>query len=109
MFLVTHAGGKHSGDRRAERTPSGEGRTLALLSFGSLALVVAWVILVRAAIDFGRNARAGDGTGWIFLGIASLGAMACLFAGLLVGVRLLVALHVIREVPRVAGGRRAKR
>ena len=109
MFLVTHAGGKHSGNRRAARTPSGAGRKLAVLALGSLALVVAWVVLVRAAIDFGRTARAGDGSAWIFLVIASLGAMACLFAGLMVVVRLLVALHVISEVPRVAGGRRAKR
>jgi hypothetical protein len=71
--------------------------------------VVAWGVLVRAAIDFGRGARDGQGSGWFFLAMASAGAIACLFAGLLVGTRLLVALGIIAEVPRVGGGRRAKR
>lgn len=84
-------------------------RRRSLLGLGCLALVVAWWLLVRAAIDFGRAARGGQGSGWFFLAIASIGAMACLFAGLLVGTRLLVALGVLSEVPRVAGGRRVKR
>lgn len=80
-----------------------------MLGVACLVLVVAWVVLVKAAIDFGRDARGGESSGWIFLAVASLGAIACLFAGLLVGTRLLVALGVLSEVPRAAGGRRAQR
>lgn len=100
--------GKRAGSRKAA-APSGSVRVTALLAGACLFLVIAWWVLVRAAIDFGRSARDGDGLAWLFLAVASLGAMACLFAGLLVGVRLLVALGVLREVPAVAGGRRAKR
>jgi hypothetical protein len=109
MFLVTDGGGRHSGARRAAQRPSSSGRRRLLLGGGCVLLVIAWIVLVKAAIDFGRSARAGDGSAWIFLVIASLGAIACLFAGLVLGVRLLVALNVLSEVPRVAGGRRARR
>ena len=109
MTLVTDGGGKHSGARRAAHPPSSSGRRRLVLGVGCCLLVIAWIVLVKAAIDFGRSARGGDGTAWIFLVVACLGAIACLFAGLLLGVRLLVAFGVIREVPRVAGGRRARR
>ena len=45
--------------------------------------LVAWGFLVWAAIDFGRTARGGDGQAWLFLAIASLGAVACLFLSLM--------------------------
>jgi len=101
--------GKRAGPRRAAHRPRGSGRLRWLLLGACLALVVAWVVLVKAAIDFGRSARGGESMGWLFLGLASLGAIACLFAGLLIGTRLLVVLGVIRELPRAAGGRRARR
>ena len=106
---MVEGAGKRVGARRAASTAAASRRTKALLAGACLLLVIAWGYLVSAAIDFGRTARGGDSTAWIFLGIASLGAIACLFAGLLVGARLLVALGVIREVPALAGGRRAKR
>ena len=109
MILVTDGGGKHSGARRAAPAPSSSGRRRLVLGVSCALLVVAWIVLVKAAIDFGQSARGGDSSAWIFLVIASLGAIACLFAGLLLGVRLLVALGVLSEVPRVAGGRRARR
>jgi hypothetical protein len=109
MIFVTDGGGKHSGARRAAHRPSSSGRRRLVFGVGCCLLVIAWIVLVKAAIDFGRSARAGDGSAWIFLAIASLGAIACMFAGLVLGVRLLVALGVFSEVPRVAGGRRAKR
>jgi len=106
---VTEGTGKRAGPRRAAHRPRRSGRVRWLLLGACLALVVAWVFLVKAAIDFGRSARAGETAGWFFLTLASLGAIACLFAGLLIGVRLLVAMGVISEVPRAAGGRRARR
>jgi hypothetical protein len=51
--------------------------------------VVAWGYLVYAAIDFGASARNGNQDAWWFLAVASLGAMACLFVGLMLIARLL--------------------
>jgi hypothetical protein len=59
------------------------------LSLGVTLLVVAWGYLVFAAIDFGSEARGGRGEAWWFLGLASLGAVACLFAGLMLVARIL--------------------
>ena len=51
--------------------------------------VVAWGYLVYAAIDFGAMARDGNPDAWWFLAVAALGAMACLFVGLMLIARLL--------------------
>jgi hypothetical protein len=86
--------------------------------------VIAWGYLVSAAIDFGGAARGGHAQAWLFLLVACLGAAACLFAGLMLGARLLAALGLtaspapssapsaagdVDEVPRPPGGRRAAR
>jgi hypothetical protein len=56
--------------------------------------VVAWGYLVYAAIDFGATARDGNPDAWWFLAIASLGAVACLFVGLILAARLLRRLGI---------------
>ncbi len=70
--------------------------------------VVAWGYLVFAAIDFGATARSGDSRAWIFLALASLGAVACLFVGLLLVSRLLHHLGIggqaARPKPPTPGG-----
>jgi hypothetical protein len=79
--------------------------------------VVAWGYLVYLAIDFGTSARSGASGSWALLGLASLGAIACLFAGLLLAARLLRRLGITSAPdepaeaapPRVRGGRRAAR
>ena len=107
--------GSHSGPRpdQPHRT-----RTLLLHTAGVTALVIAWGYLVWAAIDFGTTAREGKPAAWWFLALASLGAMACLFAGLMLGVRLLRALGLLGPEPspgeeppppRPKGGKRAAR
>ena len=55
---------------------------LLALALGVTASAVAWGYLVIAAIDFGATAREGDGAAWGLLALASLGAVACLFLGL---------------------------
>jgi hypothetical protein len=72
--------------------------------------IVAWGYLVLAAIDFGTDARAGDPGAWWYLALASVGAVACLFIGLILVARLL-ALLGIGGPPREpsSGGRRAAR
>jgi hypothetical protein len=79
--------------------------------------VVAWGYLVYLAIDFGTSARSGQSGSWALLALASIGAVACLFPGLLLIARLLRALGITSPPdapaepapPRVAGGRRAAR
>ena len=115
--------GKHAGKRRAEppppasAAPTGRSRSLLLLhALGVTLCVVAWGYLVYAAIDFGSSARGGDSQAWVFLGLASLGAVACLFIGLMLVARLLRMLGVNRgdpeeppAPPRPIGGKRAAR
>lgn len=74
--------------------------------------VLAWVFLVRAAIDFGATARADGGGAWVFLVMASLGAIACLFVALMLVTWTARALDLVRDpsaTPRSKGGRRAAR
>jgi predicted metal-binding membrane protein len=105
---------KQVGTRRAERAPRRPrlSRQTLVLAVGITLCVVAWGYLVYAAIDFGVAARGGDGDARMFLGLASLGAIACLFVGLMLVARFGGAWGMGRledAPPRVAGGRRAKR
>jgi hypothetical protein len=117
--------GRHAGKRRAEpapkpsaaasETPERSPAKLLALALGVTLAIVAWGYLVYAAIDFGATARGGDASAWWFLGLASLGAVACLFGGLLLVARLLRMLGVIKgpegppPPPRPVGGKRAAR
>lgn len=80
---MTLMGGKRAGSRRGPRPRRQVSPILLGLSLGVTLLVVAWGYLVFAAIDFGSEARGGRVEAWWFLGVASLGAVACLFAGLM--------------------------
>ena len=75
--------------------------------------MVAWGYLVYAAIDFGANARGGETGSWWLLGLASVGAVGCLFVGLLLVARLLRMLGLLQgeapKPPRPVGGKRAAR
>ena len=105
-----------SGKRVGPRQKRSFDAALLLLAVGTTACVVAWGYLVKAAIDFGTTARAGQSQAWWFLGMASLGAIACLFVGLMLGARILRRLGVTGSSPgatpgtaRPVGGRRAMR
>lgn len=74
-------------------SPSGT-RTLLLLAVGITLAIVAWGYLVYAAIDFGASARTGNGMGWLLLLLASLGATACLFVGLMLISRITALLKL---------------
>lgn len=118
--------GKRAGSRKGARTKSGFQPALLVLALGVTLSVVAWGYLVWAAIDFGSSARSGDSTAWALLGLASIGAVACLFAGLMLVARLLRRLGITQapavttaatgspvvdphNPERPAGGRRAAR
>ncbi len=90
---------------------------LFVLALGVTLAVVAWGYLVYAAIDFGTDARSGDQQAWWFLGFASVGAIACLFLGLVLISRITRALGITRAPEKIpkrdpnlpTGGHRASR
>jgi TRAP-type C4-dicarboxylate transport system permease small subunit len=117
-------GGKRAGSRRGPRRQRSFRPVLLLLALGITACVVAWGYLVYAAIDFGSTARGGDSRAWAFLAVASVGAVACLFFGLMLVAQLTRRLGITSppatkgssadgppedEPPRPIGGRRAAR
>ena len=78
------------------------------LILGAVAAGVAWFFLVRAAIVFGRVARTGDSTAWIFTGAATIGATACLLLLFVLLARMLVSFGLINGYkPRRSAGHRA--
>ena len=104
--------------RRASEGGESSGRPWAKLlplALGVTLCVVAWGYLVYAAIDFGATARGGETRAWWFLAMASLGAVVCLFVGLLLVARLMRLVGVTKAEdaepppPRPIGGKRAAR
>jgi hypothetical protein len=73
--------------------------SLLLYAGGITFCVIAWGYLVSAAIDFGSTARSGTSEAWLYLAVACLGAAACLFAGLMLGARLLRGLGITSAPP----------
>ena len=108
--------GKRAGSRRAAPAPRKLNKAALVLGAAITLCLVAWGYLVYAAIDFGTAARAGSaGSAWGFRALACLGAIACLFTGLLLLARLLRALGITQPPPadgappRPVGGKRAAR
>ncbi len=115
--------GKHSGERTEERAATepkysapepAPRRTMFFLAMVVTVTLVAWGVLVLAAIDFGREARSGEPNAWGFLVLATLGAAAALFVTLILGARIATLFRGRNEptpptVPaRRVGGRRRK-
>jgi hypothetical protein len=107
--------GKHAGEHGHAPSPGVDGRRLLLLAGGLTLTIVAWGFLVWVAVDFGAQARSGNGTAWLFLLIATLGATGALFLGLILGNKTLMTLRGQTADPRpprapkgVAGKRAAR-
>jgi hypothetical protein len=106
------------GKRVGPRKRRGFSPTALLLALGITLCVIAWGYLVKAAIDFGIQARDGTQDAWMFLGAAALGAVLCLFVGLMLIARLLRVLGITsepapapprdRSEPRAVGGHRSR-
>lgn len=115
MTCVTQGSGKRVGQRRAASAPRGRPLVTLGLALAITVCVVAWGYLVWAAIDFGTSARNGESEAWWWLALASAGAVACLFTGLLLGARIIGAVSAARAAkaeagpPPPPGGRRAAR
>lgn len=107
MSAVGETPGKRAGSRRGAKPSRSFRPRLLGLSLAVTAAVIAWGYLVYAAIDFGSTARGGDSNAWWFLALAAVGAVACLFMGLMLIVRLLRTLGITnsptpRPTPRPA-------
>jgi hypothetical protein len=85
------------GTRRGPKRQRSFSPSLLGLAGGVTLAVVAWGYLVYAAIDFGATARDGNPDAWWFLAVASLGAVACLFVGLMLIARLLQRLGITSD------------
>ncbi len=113
--MVGVSTGKRAGSRRGARQPRQLSRSALGLGAAITLLVVAWGYLVYAAIDFGTAARGGSSSAWTFMALACVGAIACLFAGLLLVARLMRVLGITEapekaeRPPRTPGGKRAAR
>ena len=98
--------GRHSAHRAAAPAyddPAPPRRALLLLAVGLTATLVAWAVLVHAAIGFGQDARSGAQAAWGLLAVSTLGAAGCLFATFLIGGRIRSLLRGTSEPPRPRG------
>lgn len=86
-------------------------KQMKTLAASVAATAVAWVFLVVRAIGFGRDATDSGGAAWVFLFLATLGATACMFLGIILGnkLRLLLKGEAPAQPVRTPGGRRAAR
>ena len=103
--LVVQGAGKRAGSRRAPKKKAQFRFDVLLYALGVLVLVVTWAGLVAAAVAFGRVARGGQTGSWILLGLSSVGAVACLFVGMMLVVRLLRSLGIITRPDGSSGAR----
>jgi hypothetical protein len=91
---MTVTAGRHSAPATHRELP-----VLPLVGYavGVLASGAAWLFLVRAAIDFGAAARDGRSEGWVFMGLAVVGAIGCLLLALVLLGRVLMATKIISD------------
>jgi hypothetical protein len=104
LTMVLVATGKRAGARRGARAPRQLNPAALAIGAGITLCVVAWGYLVYAAIDFGTAARDGSGksSSWGLMALACLGAVGCLFVGLMLIARLMRVLGVTS--PAAVGG-----
>jgi hypothetical protein len=74
-------------------------RDVAAYAVAILCSAGVWGLLVFLAIRWGAAARAGEGPGWTAFAVASLAAVACLFAGLMLVSRLSRSLGLSGPAP----------
>jgi hypothetical protein len=104
--------GRHTGERAEEPTYADAKpprRKILFLALLVTITLVAWGVLVYAAIDLGGDVRTGQSTSWAYLGLTTVGAAACLFVTLLLGARILALIQGRQAPARPRGGRRAAR
>ena len=105
----TAVAGRRRADTKTRPRPRRWPKTL-LLVLGVLTAAVAWMFLVRAAIDFGQVARDGRAVAWAVCAAATMGAAVCLLLAFVLVARAWASLGLHRGYrPRRSSGRRASR
>ena len=99
---MTQSGGHRGARSSTSKVPW---LKLLLLLVGMGVAAVAWVVLVRAAVDFGAEARGGQDKGWAFMTLASLGAIGCLLLAMVLFIRGLTALGLVSQPAAKAPGK----
>ena len=108
---MSEQGTAQAGRRRAERPKRLDRRKvagrIALLTLGVLACAVAWVFLVKAAIDFGGAGRDGTSAAWFVCIAATVGATLCLLLVFVLAARIWARVMAARPPTRTRtpGGR----
>ena len=95
--MAEPGGTSRAGARRAPKPKRSVQPQLIGLVLAALVSLGAWGFLVWAAIDFGRSARGGDSGSWVYLAVASVGAVACLFLSLLLVTILLRRVGILED------------
>jgi hypothetical protein len=93
----TPVGSPRGGARRAAKPKRGLQPKLVALGLGAVAALVAWGVLVWLAVDSGRAARGGESGKWVYLAVASAGAVVCLFLCLWLCTVLLRRVGIMEE------------
>jgi hypothetical protein len=93
----TPVGTPRRGARRAAKPKRTLQPKLVALGLGAFAALVAWGLLVWLAVDSGRAARGGDAGQWVYLAVASVGAVACLFLCLWLCTTLLRRVGILED------------
>jgi hypothetical protein len=89
--------GSRAGSRRAEPLPRSVQPGALGLGLAALAGFVCWGVLVRVAIGFGRDARAGQGAAWVWLALIAMAAVAVMFGAMMLVASTLRRLGIIAE------------
>ena len=98
----TPVGTPRGGARRAAKPKGRLQPKLVALALGALVALVVWGVLVWVAVDSGRSARGGDSGKWLYLAVASVGAVVCLFLCLWLCTLLLRRVGILEDNrPRV--------
>ena len=92
------------GSRRGPKPKRSFRPELLGLGAGALLALAAWALLVWLAIDAGRRARGGESGDWLWLALASVGAVACLFACLWLVTALLRRVGILEPSRRAPSG-----
>ncbi len=103
-----------TGGRRAHRQDKSRNSLplpyLVAMIVGAVVSGIAWVYLVRSAIEFGRLGRAGQSEAWLFTLAASAGGVVCALLVLVLVARVLRAFGLISDYkPQRAAARRRAR
>ncbi|MGL5827324.1 MAG: hypothetical protein ACRCYU_21295 [Nocardioides sp.] len=93
---MTPTAGKRAGSRRGDRPKARFQPVAVALAAGINVAVIAWGLLVFQSIRHGQAIRGGDRSAWQLAVLYGVGAVICLFTGLILTARLFRRLGITR-------------